>query len=40
MWRAGPDAKPRGRQSGFTLLEILVVVEQEDLERINLQQLI
>lgn len=27
MWRAGPDAKPRGRrQSGFTLLEILVVV--------------
>ncbi|MBF5053229.1 general secretion pathway protein H [Alcanivorax venustensis ISO4] len=27
MWRAGPDAKPRAhRQSGFTLLEILVVV--------------
>lgn len=27
MWRAGPDAKLRGRrQSGFTLLEILVVV--------------
>ena len=27
MWRARPDAKPRAhRQSGFTLLEILVVV--------------
>jgi len=27
MWRPGPDAKPGGRrQSGFTLLEILVVV--------------
>jgi general secretion pathway protein H len=27
MWRAGPDAKPRGHhQGGFTLLEILVVV--------------